>query len=90
MQGQGFAAPPPGYHPHPPPRQHHKAQTISEFDQPGGFQPGGNPYAGVELGPTTEQVFVSGPPLGKLAKQGSVSEILGVIRHETFLQALHK
>jgi len=64
VQGQGFAAPPPGYHPHPPPRQHHKAQTISEFDQPGGFQPGGNPYAGVELGPTTEQVFVSGPPLG--------------------------
>merc|ERR1719244_939263 len=64
VQGQGLAAPPPGYHPHPPPRQHHKVQTISEFDQPGGFQPGGNPYAGADLGPTTEQVFVSGPPLG--------------------------
>jgi len=64
VQGQGFAAPPNGYHPHPPPRQQNRVKTVSEFDQPGGFQPGGNPYAGVELGPATEQVFVSGPPLG--------------------------
>jgi len=63
VQGHGFAAPPPGHHPHPP-RQEHTVRTVSQFDQPGGFQPGGNPYAGLELGPTTEQVFVAGPPLG--------------------------
>jgi len=64
VRGHGFAAPPPGQHPHPPPRRPNRVKSISQFDNPGGFQPGGNPYTGVELGPTTEQVFVSGPPLG--------------------------
>merc|ERR1711892_1662679 len=66
VQGHGFAAPPSGHHPHPqpPPRRPNRVKTISQFDKPGGFHPGANPYAGVELGPSTEQVFVSGPPLG--------------------------
>ena len=69
VQGHGFAAPPSGHHPHPqpPPRRPNRVKTISQFDKPGGFHPGANPYAGVELGPSTEQVFVSGPPLGRLS-----------------------
>jgi len=39
-------------------------RVISEFDAPGGFRPQSNPYRGVALEATTEQVLVSGPPLG--------------------------
>jgi len=64
VHGHGLAAPPPGHHHPHPPRQPIRVRAISQFDTPGGFHPEPNPYTGLELGPSTEQVFVSGPPLG--------------------------
>jgi len=39
-------------------------KIISQFDQPGSFQPMGYNYAKQKFEPTTEKSFVSGPPLG--------------------------
>jgi len=39
-------------------------RVISQFDSPGGFRPQSDPYRGLTLEPTTEQVLVAGPPRG--------------------------
>jgi len=85
VQGQGWAAPPPGYQLQAevlslsqPPRRHtpsgqttkHRPdrnkpiKVISQFDTPNSFQPVKTFYNKDKYEPTTEQTFVSGPPLG--------------------------